>query len=118
MGRFRHIIGPAIFIVALSCSAFAASAQSQSPAPPAFSQTPPSSADRFSDKKLDAAAAALQRIASLRQDFRDQITKAVTDQGLSVDEYAEIIDTAQNDADVRQKILQRIRPKPGSQNGQ
>jgi len=34
--------------------------------------------------------------------------KAVTDQGLSVDEYNSIIRTAQNDPAVRQKLAQRI----------
>jgi hypothetical protein len=71
----------------------------------------------------------LQRIASLQQDYRSQIaaappadrdrivkeatgalTKAVTDQGLSIDEYAQIIDEAQNNPPVREKILQRVRP--------
>ena len=70
----------------------------------------------------------MQRIASLQQNYRDQIsaapsadrnrianeagnalTKAVTDQGLSVDEYANIVDAAQSDLGVRQRILQRLR---------
>ena len=45
----------------------------------------------------------------------DALTKAVTDQGLSVNEYAEIVDAAQNDAGVREKILQRIRPQRGEE---
>lgn len=36
--------------------------------------------------------------------------EAVTDQGLSVEEYTSILVVAQNDAEVREKILQRIRP--------
>ena len=36
--------------------------------------------------------------------------KAVTDQGLSVDEYNTIVQTAQNDPTVRQKLVQRIHP--------
>ena len=36
--------------------------------------------------------------------------KAVTDQGLSVDEYNTIVQTAQNDLTIRQKLVQRIRP--------
>jgi hypothetical protein len=36
--------------------------------------------------------------------------KAVTDQGLSVEEYTSIMVVAQNDPMVRQKILQRLKP--------
>ena len=36
--------------------------------------------------------------------------KAVTDQGLSVDEYDSILEVAQNDPGVREKIRQRILP--------
>jgi hypothetical protein len=43
------------------------------------------------------------------------VSKAVTDQGLSVDEYAEIMDVAQNDPQVRQKIMSRIAPPKGDQ---
>jgi hypothetical protein len=35
----------------------------------------------------------------------------VTDHGLSVEEYNSIIKVAQNDAQVRQKILQRVKTK-------
>ena len=36
--------------------------------------------------------------------------KAVTDQGLSVDEYIEILEVAQNDPDVGEQIRQRLLP--------
>jgi hypothetical protein len=81
------------------------------------------------DQKLDAAAAAIERVASLKQDYQQRIAaaapadkegilneaihalaKAVTDQGLSVDEYDSILEVAQNDPDVREKNWQRIRP--------
>ena len=39
----------------------------------------------------------------------DAMAKAVTDQGLSVDEYNSIIRTAQNDPVVRGKLTQRMR---------
>jgi hypothetical protein len=35
--------------------------------------------------------------------------KAVTDQGLSVEEYTSIVAMAQSDPEVREKIVQRIR---------
>jgi len=82
------------------------------------------------DQKLNAAAAALQRVASLQKDYRQRIasaetdaekerivteahgefTKAVTDQGLSLEEYASILDMARDDPEIRGKLLQRIRP--------
>ena len=100
----------------------AASAQVQSPSP-GLSEQP----QNIPDQKLDAAAAAIERVASLKQDYQQRIAaaapadkerilneavsaleKAVTDQGLSVDEYNTIIRTAQNDPTLRQKLTQRI----------
>jgi hypothetical protein len=102
----------------------AASAQVQSPSPD-LTQKP----QNIPDQKLDAAAAAMGRVASLKQDYQQRIAaaapddkkqlldeavnalaKAVTDQGLSVEEYDSILEVAQNDPDVREKIRQRIRP--------
>jgi len=86
-----------------------------------------SASPNISDQKLDAAAAALDRVASIKQSYEQQMAtaapsdkdriagdannamkKAVTDQGLSVDEYTSIIRVAQNDPGVRQKLLQRL----------
>jgi hypothetical protein len=102
----------------------AASAQVQSPSPD-LSQQP----QNIPDQKLDAAAAAIARVASLKQDYQHRIaaaapadqerllneavnamSKAVTDQGLSVEEYDSILEVAKNDPDIREKIRQRIRP--------
>jgi Domain of unknown function (DUF4168) len=106
-----------------SCRCYPA-AQVQSPSP-GLSEQPPN----ISDQKLDAAAAAIERVASLKQDYQQRIAaaapadkerilneavnalaKAVTDQGLSLEEYDSILEVAQNDPDVREKIRQRIRP--------
>ena len=38
--------------------------------------------------------------------------KAVTDQGLSVEEYNSILVVAQNNPEVRKKIVERMRPPP------
>ena len=101
--------------------------QSRPQAPPTQSlQTPPSAAS-ISDEKLNAAAAAIGQVTTIRQSYEskiaaasssdkprlakeqnDALTKAVTDQGLSVDEYNSIIRTAQNDPTVREKLTQRI----------
>ncbi len=80
------------------------------------------------DQKLDAAAAAMQQVASLRETYQQRfdtappsdkerianeasmaLTKAVTDKGLSVDEYSAILTQAQNDPVVREKIMERMR---------
>jgi hypothetical protein len=104
------------------------------PAAEGMAQTPqaaPSTpAPDLSDQKLDAAAAALKRVATLQMDYsrryedaeepaekdrivaeaHDKLTTAITDQGISVEEYVSILDVAQDDAGVRGRILQRIRP--------
>jgi hypothetical protein len=100
-----------------------ANAQTQSPSPGPSEQTP----KNIPDQKLDAAAAALEQVASVKEDYKQRIkaadpsdrnrlaeeahnalVKAVTDRGLSVEEYTSILEVAENDPDVRQKILQRI----------
>ena len=101
----------------------AANAQVQSPSPGLSDPSP-----NIPDQKLDAAAAAIERVASLKQDYQQRIAaaapsdkerianeainalaKAITDQGLSVEEYDSILEVAQNDPEVREKIRQRIR---------
>ena len=116
MSQLARVVAGTAFIVACNLPAVSANAQTTAPngnalTSPGLSQHAPS----ITDQKLDKAAAALERIASLQQDFRKQVSKAVTDQGLSVDEYAEIMDVAQNDPQVRQKIMSRIAPPKGNQ---
>ena len=99
-------------------------------APPAKSQAASPSAiapSDLSDQTIDAVATALEKVTKVDQDYSQQIAqapssdreriveeannvmvKAVTDQGLSVEEYSKIIEVASNDAGLRQKILQRI----------
>jgi hypothetical protein len=91
-------------------------------------QAPDTTQQNIPDHKLDAAAAAMQQVASLKQTFQQRyetappsdkeriadeanaaLTKVVTDKGLSVEEYSTILMTAQNDPVVRDKILERIR---------
>jgi hypothetical protein len=99
--------------------------QAQSPQTPS-ARTPSPSAP-ISDEKLNAAAAVVGQFATIRQSYKgkiaaappsdkqrlakernDALEKAVTDQGLSVDEYNSIIRTAQNDPTVREKLSKRI----------
>ncbi len=116
-----HILA-AVFLAA---AVPAANAQVQSPAP-----SPSQPSENIPDQKLDATAAALDQIADVKESFTKQIeatpgdadkrrlvdeankalVKAVTDQGLSVEEYTSIMVVAQNDPGVRQKILQRMKP--------
>ncbi len=116
-------IATALLIAAGLLSAPAANTQAQSPSPGLSDPSP-----NIPDQKLDAAAAAIERVASLKQDYQQRIAaaapsdkerianeainalaKAITDQGLSV-EYDSILEVAQNDPEVREKIRQRIRP--------
>jgi hypothetical protein len=92
-------------------------------------ETPPAAA-AIPDQKLDAVATALERVTDLRKDYQERLntapdddqqkiaseannamSKAVTDQGLSLDEFNAIIRVAQSDPDVREKILQRVARK-------
>jgi hypothetical protein len=88
---------------------------------------PSTAAPDLSDQKLDAAAGALKRIASLRNDYRQRIaeapaekdrivaeahnefTKAVIERGLSVEEYASILDAARDDPKIQDEIHRRLR---------
>jgi len=97
-----------------------------------LAQSPPpgpsTSAPDLSDQKLSAVAAALVRVASLQQDYgqriveaeapaekerlvaeaNNELTKAVTEQGLSVEEYTSILQRARDDSEIRLRILQYI----------
>jgi hypothetical protein len=97
-----------------------AQAQSQKPSAPAASSSIP-------EEKLDAAAAALVHATSIKESYDnriagaatqsakaslakeadDEMAKAVIAQGLTVKEYASIMQVAQNDASVREKLLRR-----------
>ena len=102
-----------------------AHAQSQSPAPPG--QMEPNQTQNVPDQKLDAAAAAIKKLASVREDYEQRIqaaepsdkeriaeeakgalAKAITDQGLSLPEYTQILVIARNDPAVQDKIIQRL----------
>ena len=93
---------------------------------PAYSEDRPV-ASGISDKKLGQAAAALVRVDKLQKNYQQKfeqakpnerervvreaenaLAKAVTDQGLSIDEYDTIIRTARNDPAVREKLLRRM----------
>jgi len=107
----------------------AANAQQQSPSGPSSTMPSPTTAPKnIPDKKLDAAAAAVKKVSAVKGTFErklaqtpaaekervageadEAIVKAVTDQGLSIDEYTTILQVAQNDPVVRDKLLQRLK---------
>jgi len=108
----------------------AANAVGQTPsAPPATTAPAPSTAPaNIPDKKLDAAAAAVKGVSAVKDSYDQRLakapadekkrlageaeqamTKAVTDQGLSVEEYVSIMKVAQNDPAVRDKLIKRLK---------
>jgi Domain of unknown function (DUF4168) len=101
-------------------------AQTQTPSTPPT--TKPAPATDISEQKLDAAAKAVKNVSTIRDSYEqklikapadqkskladeasDAMAKAVKDQGLSVEEYTSIIEVAQNDPVVRNKLLQRLK---------
>ena len=75
-----------------------------------LAQAPASEKGRIVDDKelKDTLAGARPYDSALTADGLP-MTKAVTDQGLSVDEYTAIIEVAQSDPAVRDKLLKRIK---------
>ena len=114
-------LAAAFLTVAWTFSAPAANAQAELPSPSPSDQT-----SNIPDQKLDATAAALEQVVRLREDYQQRLeesptsdladeaknafVKAITDQGLSIEEYTSILVVAQNDSVVREKVLRRIRP--------
>src|SRR5262245_31540428 len=114
------------FAATLSTLAWLSCVHIANPQTPSQTPSRPEQATRsISDQKLDATAAALDQMASLKEDYQRRIkaadpadrnhladeahnafVKAVTDQGLSVGEYNLILDVAEKDPGVREKLLQ------------
>jgi len=110
-------------------SPLAASAQTQATPPPA-SAAAPAAKTAVSDQQITQAAVAMQKVMTIRQTYNQRMDqakpedrgriaeegqtamkKAVADQGLSVDQYNSILQLAQNDPNVREKLLSRV-PQP------
>ena len=122
--RLLQTLAAAVLSVAGLLLLPAANAQMNPPQARPQAQSP---SPAISDAKLNAAAAAIRQVSSIQQSYQrkieaapsdkqrltieanDAMAKAVTDQGLSVDEYNSIIGTAQNDPAVREKLSQRMR---------
>src|SRR6266481_445204 len=125
MRVFTRSLAAAILTAGCYLSIHPVNVLAQSPPP-----GPSTSAPDLSDQKLNAVAAALERVASLRNDYRQRIaeaeapsekariaaeankelTKVVTEQGLSVEEYTSILDAARDNPEIRDKLFQHVRP--------
>jgi hypothetical protein len=131
MGTLTRSLFAAALVAGWYSSVPSAIAQRAEPPSP----SPSSPAPSITEQKLDAAAAALERVIGLQKTYEqrlaqaeqadkehivaeanDALTKAVADQGLSVEEYSSILEMAQNDPEVRGKLLQRIHPSQHDQN--
>ena len=96
---------------------------------PAMAQDQP--APTISDQKLDQAAAAIKNIQVIHKDYEQKLStaspdqqdkileqgnaalqKAVTDQGLSLEEYNSIVQNAQSDSALRERLVQRLGGTP------
>jgi predicted ATPase with chaperone activity len=129
MRLHRPLILPLVAAV-IGLGGFAAAGTASAQTQPRPEQSDQSA--NISDQKLDAAAAAIRRVARLKEDYQqrlaetpepdrervvqeanDALEKAVTDQGLSLDEYTSILSVARTNPGVREKILQRLQA-PGA----
>jgi Domain of unknown function (DUF4168) len=104
------------------------------PVNPAAAPQPNSTGDQSTkaqnipEDKLNAAGAALAAVSRLHNDYQQRIAKArpndrqriieegdnalqkaITDKGLSIDEYKAILDVAQNDPDLQAKLIERAK---------
>jgi Domain of unknown function (DUF4168) len=127
MPRVLQSVGFAVLTAASLFSVPSGYVHAQSPSPGVTGRSP--STSTIPDQKLDAAATAMQRATNVQQRYQKQIAeappsdkqriteeangaiqKAITDQGLSLQEYNSIMTTAQSDPTVRNKLLQRLNP--------
>jgi Domain of unknown function (DUF4168) len=125
----RRSMRPLAVTVSVACLLCLPAAHAQTPSPQQPGAQPSSPAVAVSEQKLDAAATAAQHVVEVQQNYEKRIaaaspsekerltgeansalTKAVTDQGLSVDEYISILQLAQNDPAIRKKFVERVRP--------
>jgi hypothetical protein len=117
----------AMLTITWLCAVPATNAHAQSQPPALPGQTQPGQTQNIPDQKLDAAAAAIKKLATVREDYEQRIqaaepndkerlteeakgalAKAITDQGLSLPEYTQILVIARNDPEVQEKIIQRL----------
>jgi hypothetical protein len=124
--EMRRSAGFPAFVLTAATIAFAWHVQAEEaspstqaqPSPPAVSA--PAQASDISEQKLDAAAAAVKSVTAVKEDYESKLAavaeeahtamkKAIAEHGLSVEEYTAIIEVAQGDPALRQKILDRLK---------
>jgi Domain of unknown function (DUF4168) len=130
MRLFPRSLAAAILTAGCYLSTAPVNVLAQSPQPGPSQPSPSTSAPDVSDQKLSATAAAMERVASLQRNYRQrlaeteapaekerivaeantELTKAVNEQGLSVEEYTSILDAARDNPEIRDKLIQHIRP--------
>ncbi len=105
-----------------------ANAQQQSPSASPPTKGMPAAPANISDSKLDAAAEAVKNVSAVKESYKQKIAQApaaereriageadkalvqaVTDKGLSVEEYTTILEVAQTDPAVKDKLVQRLK---------
>ncbi len=121
-----------LFAVVLAAAGllFTSASLAQDRSPSGLSPVAPGPAmapDKIPDDKIDATAAAVKKVSAIAETYDQKVarapagekdrlvdeadkamTTAITDQGLSLEEYTTIIRVAQNDPVVRGKLLQRL----------
>ena len=117
-------------------SPLAAGAQTQPPPSTTAPSTAPAAKTAVTDQQITQAAVAMQKVMTIRQNYNQQLTqakpedqgriadesqtamkKAVTDSGLSVEQYNTILQQAQNDPNIREKLISRLPPQNGGAAG-
>lgn len=121
------LLAAGYLLIAPSANAQAVQPSAPPSAAPNVTQ-PPARSEDISDAKLDAAAKAVRGISMLQSTYEQKLqqtpqsdkariadeadnamAKVVADQGLSIEEYTNIIKLAQNDPTVHQKLLERLK---------
>ncbi len=114
-------------VLAGAVLATAGLAQARSPSSPANDFGPSTAHANISDRKLDAAATAAKNAADIKEAFDQKLAqasvadkmriaieadeamvKAVTDQGLTLDEFKAIMRLAERDPAVRSRFVRRL----------
>lgn len=99
-------------------------------AQPPTNKPPAASSAGVSDQKLKEAANAIPQVEGIRQNYQqqlaqapdgdkqriqnqagDEMKKAITDQGLSIAEYNSILQSAEQNSDIRTRLIQQM-PQP------
>ena len=107
MDILQRPFAAAVMTLACLVSIPAEYSQTQLPAPSEDAQRP---SRTKSWTRLQPRSSGLRALSRTTNNRRRELAKAVTEQGLSVEEYTAILEVAQKDPDVLEKLKKRIRP--------